>query len=59
MAAGLTYESSNRFNLGVFVGLDRMFGNKRDWIYHNKAWIGFGFGYKFGGAPKEKSKEEE
>jgi hypothetical protein len=48
LASGLTYEAGNRFNFGVFIGFDKMFSNQKDWIYQNKAWLGIGFGYKFG-----------
>lgn len=58
MASGITYEASNRFNIGVFVGIDKMFNDKKNWVYQNKAWFGLGFGYKFGGgAAKEKEEE--
>ncbi|GAB2972506.1 hypothetical protein GCM10027049_02890 [Mucilaginibacter puniceus] len=58
MASGITYEASNRFNIGIFVGIDKMFNDKKNWIYQNKAWFGLGFGYKFGGgAAKEKEEE--
>jgi hypothetical protein len=48
LASGVTYEAGNRFNFGVFIGFDKMFANQKDWIYQNKAWLGVGFGYKFG-----------
>jgi hypothetical protein len=44
---GVTFEVGNRFNLGIMYGADRMFGNKKDWYYENKAWLGFGIGFKF------------
>jgi hypothetical protein len=44
---GLTFEIGNRFNIGLMYGADRMLGNKKDWFYENKAWLGFGIGYKF------------
>jgi hypothetical protein len=47
--SGLTYEVSDKWNFGLFLGFDQMFGDKKDWYYQNKAWLGVGFGFKFGG----------
>ncbi len=44
---GVTYEVGNKFNIGFFLGADRMFGDKKDWYYQNKGWLGFGLGFKF------------
>lgn len=46
-SAGITIEMGNRFNTGIFLGKDRMFGDRSDWFFQNKAWAGIGFGYKF------------
>lgn len=45
-ALGLTYEAGSRYNFGAFLGLDKMFGTRKDWVFQNKRWIGLGFGYK-------------
>ncbi|CAN5330848.1 hypothetical protein BH09BAC6_BH09BAC6_14750 [soil metagenome] len=45
---GGTFEFNDKFNFGLFVGADRMFGNKQNWYFQNKAWLGIGFGIKFG-----------
>mgnify|MGYP006959896965 FL=1 len=45
-AFGVTYEAGSRFNFGAFVGFDKMFGTRKDWVFQNKPWIGLGFGYK-------------
>ena len=44
---GIAYEGGSNFNVGLFLGWDRMFGDKKDWYYQNKPWIGVGIGYKF------------
>lgn len=54
MAIGLTYEVSNKFNVGLFFGKDKMFSSQKDWIYQNKSWLGFGLGYKFAATKEEK-----
>ena len=59
IATGFTFEFSNRFNIGAFVGVDRMFYSQSNWVYQNKGWVGFGFGYKFSGGSGEKKEEEE
>ncbi len=59
LATGFTFEFSDRFNVGAFVGVDRMFYSQRDWVYQNKAWIGFGFGYKFSGGSGDKKEEKD
>ena len=46
LATGLTFET-NKFNFGTFIGWDRMFGSRTDWIYQKRSWLGIGFGYKF------------
>lgn len=42
---GISYEYEN-FNIGFFVGQDRMFGNNQDWVFNKKWWLGIGLGYK-------------
>jgi hypothetical protein len=44
---GVAYEGGSNFNVGLFLGWDRMFGEKKDWYYQNKPWMGIGIGYKF------------
>lgn len=46
-ASGITYEFQG-FNIGAFVGKDRMFDDRSDWIYQDELWLSFGLGYKFG-----------
>lgn len=43
-SAGLTYEYE-KFNVGIFFGRDRMFGNLKNWAYQDKWWWGLGIGY--------------
>ncbi|MDB5090879.1 MAG: hypothetical protein JWR09_4873, partial [Mucilaginibacter sp.] len=50
--AGGTFEFNDKFNLGVFIGADRMFGNKQNFFYQGKPWLGIGFGIKFGSTDK-------
>jgi len=45
-ALGSTYEAGSRFNFGAFLGFDKMFGTRKDWVFQNQLWIGLGFGYK-------------
>lgn len=54
LAVGATYEVGDRFNVGLFLGKDRMFANQKDWIYQNRTWLGFGLGYKFAATKEEK-----
>ncbi|WP_154652566.1 hypothetical protein [Flavobacterium rivuli] len=44
MCFGVTYEYE-KFNIGIFTGKDKMFGNLNDWAYQNKWWWGLGIGY--------------
>ncbi|ALJ01703.1 hypothetical protein [Rufibacter tibetensis] len=46
-SVGMAYEGGSNFNIGLFLGWDRMFGSKKDWYYQNKPWLGIGIGYKF------------
>lgn len=46
-ASGLTYEYK-KFNIGIFIGRDRMFNDRDDWVYQNKTWYSVGLGFKFG-----------
>ena len=41
---GAAYEY-DKFNVGVFAGKDRMFGNLKNWAYQDKWWFGLGIGY--------------
>ncbi len=43
---GLSYELRG-LNFGVFGGWDKMFGQRKDWVYQDKFWLSFGIGYKF------------
>jgi hypothetical protein len=45
--SGVTYEI-RKFNIGFFIGRDRMFNDRSDWVYQNKTWYSIGLGYKFG-----------
>jgi hypothetical protein len=44
MSFGAAYEF-DKFNVGVFAGKDRMFGNLKNWVYQDKWWVGLGIGY--------------
>jgi hypothetical protein len=46
-ASGIAYEY-RKFNIGVFIGRDRMFNDRKDWIYQNETWYSIGLGFKFG-----------
>lgn len=46
--AGLSFEIKG-LNIGFFTGRDRMFGDRKDWIYQKQRWYSLGLGYKFGG----------
>ncbi|GAB3194122.1 hypothetical protein ABID22_000324 [Pontibacter aydingkolensis] len=43
-AGGLALEFDN-FNVGLFWGKDRMFGDRDNWVYQKKGWVGVGLGY--------------
>lgn len=44
LSFGLAYEFE-KFNIGIFAGKDKMFGNLKDWVYQDKWWWGLGIGY--------------
>jgi hypothetical protein len=44
LSFGFAYEY-DKFNIGVFFGKDRMFGNLKNWVYQDKWWWGLGIGY--------------
>lgn len=44
LSFGLAYEF-DKFNIGLFAGKDRMFGNRKDWVYQKEWWWGLGVGY--------------
>ena len=41
---GIAWEF-DKFNIGLFLGKDKMFGSLRDWAYQDKWWWGIGIGY--------------
>lgn len=45
LSFGIAYEYE-KFNIGIFLGKDRMFGSLRDWAYQDKWWWGLGIGYE-------------
>jgi hypothetical protein len=45
LSFGFAYEY-DRFNIGLFFGKDRMFGNLKNWVYQDKWWWGIGIGYE-------------
>jgi len=45
LSFGVAYEY-DRFNIGIFFGKDKMFGNLKNWVYQNKWWWGLGIGYE-------------
>ncbi|WP_133299817.1 hypothetical protein [Larkinella punicea] len=44
LSFGLAYEF-DKFNIGIFGGKDKMFGNLDNWAYQDKWWWGIGIGY--------------
>jgi hypothetical protein len=44
LSFGVAYEF-DKFNVGVFAGKDKMFGNLKNWAYQDKWWFGLGIGY--------------
>jgi hypothetical protein len=44
---GIAYQF-NKVNAGIFTGWDRMFNEKKDWVYQKKSWLSLGLGYKIG-----------
>ncbi|MCP9750007.1 hypothetical protein [Ferruginibacter sp. HRS2-29] len=43
-SCGITYET-DKLHIGIFGGVDKMFGKSKDWVYQNKWWWGIGLGY--------------
>jgi len=37
-----------KVNFGIFAGVDKMIGNRKDWVYQDRIWFSFGLGYKLG-----------
>lgn len=44
LSLGVAYEYE-KFNVGVFWGKDKMFGNLKNWAYQDRWWWGVGIGY--------------
>jgi hypothetical protein len=45
LSFGIAYEFE-KFNIGIFCGKDKMFGNLKNWAYQDKWWWGIGIGYE-------------
>lgn len=39
--------TTQKINLGIFMGFDAMIDKQNDWFYQGKPWLSFGLGYKF------------
>lgn len=45
LSFGVAYEV-DKFNFGIFMGKDKMFGKLKNWAYQDKWWWGIGIGYE-------------